>query len=148
MPNVLVVGSFTTIPLHDDHRELMQYAWLLSGGSGSEVGEITVGVNADHLIEGTKGFTPELPAQERADYFRLHGYADHSFVNNDLKISEQIFESYDPQIYLVGADWYGKEPDIMEQTGLTFEMLNWYKCSLVFAPTLNRIHSADLRKGK
>ena len=133
----MTIGSFTTIPPHEDHEELFRFCHKLAGNYG----DVIIGVNADNLIEESKGFIPRIPAVQRAGWLQAT-WADETFVNEDLFVTEDIMSRWRPNIFIVGADWISR--DIQKQTGLTTQRLNDWGCVLAFAPTLNRVHSADI----
>ncbi len=135
MPKVMTVGSFTI--LHEDHHVLLSACRDMAG-----TGEVIVGVNSSGFVMAHKGFYPE-PADVRAQPIMNRGDIDAWFENDDESLQWHI-DRHRPTILAIGSDWAGK--DYLGQIGMTWKQLWHLGCNIAYVPSLERVHSSDLRK--
>ncbi len=136
MPTVLTVGTFSS--LHEDHHVLLSACRFIAG----ENGELIVGINSVEFVERKKGFIPESYIERLNKIESLH-VVDSFFENHDDSLYSWVDELR-PDLLAVGSDWHSR--DYLSQIGMTWKELWHLGCSIVYVPSLERVHSSDLRK--
>ncbi len=136
MANVLTVGTFDY--LHDDHIALLDATADLVG----MYSRFVVGVNTDEFVFRHKGVRPTFSLEQRIQSIETCYDVDIIFGNNEDSLYDHICV-FQPDLLVVGSDWHSR--DYLKQIGVSWPQLAALKCSIVYVPSLERVHSSDLR---
>tara|TARA_Y100000289_G_scaffold13804_1_gene12939 strand:- start:145 stop:543 length:399 start_codon:yes stop_codon:yes gene_type:complete len=89
--------------LHPGHIEMLKYA----RSSGDY---LIVAIDSDRKVEEMKGpERPIFPQHDRALMLRAIRYVDVVHIFDTKEDLEQLLESIQPDIMVIGSDWKGKE---------------------------------------
>lgn len=113
--HVLVDGAFD--PLHAGHLAYLEAAHRLSKGP------LLVSVASDEQIRA-KGKIPLLPQAQRVAV--LESLKIVSAVHAKDRPTEQVLEQLRPQVYIKGADWFGKLPHEQIDVLARYDIPAWY----------------------
>ena len=116
---VLTLGTFDTP--HMGHAIFLKKCAAL--------GDLTVGVNADHFVTEFKGKAPLFTWRERATLIRQMGHR----VTKNHNAGRDLILRQEPDLLVVGADWtpetYYDQIDLkqfdMDQLGLTLLFMGY-----------------------
>lgn len=132
MSRVVTIGTFD--PPHLGHAMLIARCMKLGD-------EVIVGVNSDSFVEQYKGRKPLFSTVERMDMIRKLCPA--KVVPND-SAGKEFLALYEPDIIVIGADWYSK--DYWTQLGVDRGYFDRNNIELVFFPLVKGLSSSEIKR--
>ncbi len=132
---VLTLGSFDM--MHPGHLGLFRWCRAIAGPDG----HVTVGVNSSEFITRFKT-SPRYKTDERVEMVSALKDVDAVVVNSGLD-QPGLIESVNPQIMVIGSDWWRK--DILAQNQISVEWLEEHGIGFAYVPRTGDWSSTELR---